>query len=49
MCDTTTSKCVARPALGDACDTSTGLDCLGNLQCVNLKCVGQPAGMTCAL
>ena len=49
MCDAMTSKCVARPSLGDACDESMGLDCIGDLSCVNLKCVGQPTGMTCAL
>ncbi len=45
-CDESTNKCVATPGPGDAC-TTDGVDCLGDLECVNQVCVAPDPEVIC--
>ena len=46
-CDTAAGTCKARVALGQACDVSTGVECVGGLICPNGVCEAPAPGVAC--
>jgi hypothetical protein len=47
-CDTAAGTCKARPALGQACDVSAEIVCVGGLACANGVCTNPALGAVCA-
>jgi hypothetical protein len=47
-CDVAAGTCKARPTVGQACDNTTGVYCVGGLTCSNNVCAERAAGVACA-